>query len=145
MSRPPFTDGKYADAVGYQWQNLDACAGEKVDRRTAAYDRYMSKETTTGPKRACWNSWIAPHNFERFFLNTGDMIVKQGDPSAARLVYANARLSTTYAAWPFRHVLDERIAKADENVALFRKEQPGERTRTMMAGSAFACAACHQQ
>jgi hypothetical protein len=42
-------------------------------------------------------------------------------------------------------VLDERIAQADENVALFRREQPGERTRTLMAGSAFACAACHQQ
>jgi hypothetical protein len=83
MSRLPFTDGRYADAVGYQWQNLDARAGEKVDRRTAAYESYMAKETTTGPKRACWNSWIAPHNFEGFFLNMGDMIVKQGDPAPA--------------------------------------------------------------
>jgi hypothetical protein len=54
----------------------------------------------------------------------GDMIVKQGDPATARRVYANAKLSKTYQAWPFKKVLDDRIAQADENVALFRKEQP---------------------
>jgi hypothetical protein len=41
--------------------------------------------------------------------------------------------------------LDDRIAQADENVALFRKEQPGEKTRTMMTSSTFACMGCHQQ
>ncbi len=145
MSRLPFTDGKYADAVNYEWQNLDVCVDEKVDRRTAEYGKYMAKETTTGKKRACWNSWIAPHNFEGFFLNMGDMIVKQGDPATARRVYADARLSKTYSAWPFRHVLDDRIAQADENVALFRMERPGEKTRTMMVSSTFACTGCHQQ
>jgi uncharacterized membrane protein len=69
MSRLPHTDAKYTEAVAYQWQNLDVCAEEKVDRVTVAYDKYMVKETTTGRKRACWNSWIAPHNFEGFFLN----------------------------------------------------------------------------
>jgi uncharacterized membrane protein len=122
MSRLPFTDSKYAEAVNYQWQNLDACAEQNVDRRTVAYDRYMAKETTTGRKGACWNSWIAPHNFEGFFLNMGDMIVKQGDPATARRVYANAKLSKTYQAWPFKQVLEDRAAQADQNVALFRKE-----------------------
>jgi uncharacterized membrane protein len=145
MSRLPLTDSKYAEAVDYQWQNLDACAEEKVDRHTVQYDKYMAKETTTGRKRPCWNSWISPHNFEGFFLNMGDMIVKQGDPATARRVYANAKLSKTYQAWPFKQVLDDRIAHADENVALFRKEQPGEKTRTMMTSSTFACMGCHQQ
>ena len=36
----------------------------------------------TWPKRACWNSWIAPHNIEGFFLNVGDMLVKAGDPAS---------------------------------------------------------------
>jgi hypothetical protein len=60
-------------------------------------------------------------------------------------VYANAKLSKTYQSWPFKQVLDDRIAQADENVALFRKEQPGEKTRTMMTSSTFACMGCHQQ
>jgi hypothetical protein len=145
LSRLPVTNSKYADAVAYQWQNLDVCVEEKVDRRTVLYDKYMAKETTTGRKRPCWNSWIAPHNFEGFFLNMGDMIVKQGDPATARRVYANAKLSETYQAWPFKQALEDRIAQADENVALFRKEQPGERTRTMMISSTFACMGCHQQ
>ncbi len=101
--------------------------GEKVDRRTGDYAKYMALETTTGPKRACWNSWIAPHNFEGFFLNMGEMLVKQGDPATARPVYANARLSKTYQEWPFKSVLEDRIARAEENVALFRNPQPAEK------------------
>jgi hypothetical protein len=145
LSRLPQTDPLYAGAVGYQWQNLDVCVGEKVDRQTIKYDQYMSKETTTGEKRACWNSWIAPHNLEGFFLNMGDMLVKQGDAATARRAYANARLPKAYESWPFNQVLEERIAQADENVARFREPYSGEKVRTMMIFSAFACAACHQQ
>jgi hypothetical protein len=145
FSRLPHTEARYADAVEYQWRNLDVCAQEKVDRRTVKYDQYMSAETTEGPKRACWNSWIAPHNFEGFFLNMGDMIVKQGDPALARRAYANAKLSKTYEAWPFKSVLEERIAQAEENVARFRNPPSGEKTRTIMIMSTFACAGCHQQ
>jgi hypothetical protein len=145
LSRLPVTDSKYAEAIDYQWRNLDVCVGEKVDRRTGDYAKYMALETTTGPKRACWNSWIAPHNFEGFFLNMGDMLVKQGDPATARRVYANAKLSKTYQEWPFKSVLEDRIARAEENVALFRNPQPAEKTRTMMISSAFGCTGCHQR
>jgi hypothetical protein len=145
MSRLPFSDHLYGEGVAYQWQNLDVCVGEKVDRQTVAYDRYMAKETTTGQKRVCWNSWIAPHNFEGFFLNMGDMLVKQGDPATARRAYANAKLSKTYQSWPYRSVLEDRIGQADENVAIFRAPAPSEKTRTMMIASAFACTGCHQR
>ena len=145
LSGLPFTDPMYAEAVEYQWRNIDVCVGEKFDRRGADATKYLALETTTGPKRACWNSWIAPHNFEGFFLNLGDMLVKQGDAATARRVYAYAKLSKTYAQWPFRSVLEARIAQAEENIALFRDPKPGERTRTMMAHSAFSCMVCHQQ
>jgi len=145
LSRLPVTDSKYAEAVDYQWRNLDVCVGERVDRRAAEYAKYMVLETTTGPKRACWNSWIAPHNFEGFFLNMGDMLVKQGDPETARRVYASAKLSKTYQQWSFKSVLEDRIAQADENVAPFRNPHPAEKTRTMMIFSTFACTGCHQQ
>ena len=145
LSRQPYTDGKYADALEYQWRNLDVCFGEKVDRRSADFAKYMALETTTGPKRACWNSWIAPHNFEGFFLNMGDMLVKQGDPATARRVYANAKLSKTYQQWSFKSVLEDRIAQAEENGPLFRDPKREDKTRTMMVSSAFACSGCHQQ
>jgi hypothetical protein len=38
-----------------------------------------------------------------------------------------------------------RIAQADENVAIFRSGQLGEKSRTMMFFSTFACTGCHQQ
>ena len=145
LSRLPHTDPRYAEGVEYQWRNIDACIGEKIDRRAPDGAKYMALETTTGPKRACWNSWIAPHNFEGFLLNMGDMLVKQGDPATARRIYANARLSKTYQQWPFKTVLEERIARAEENVALFRDPRPGEKIRTIMIASAFACVGCHQK
>ena len=145
MSRLPHTDDKYKDAVDYQWETLDLCAEQPVNRKTAEYASFMSKETQKGPKRVCWNSWIAPHNFEGFFLNMGDMLVKQGNPDVARRVYADAKLSKTYETWPYRDVLEERIAQASDNVSIFRKPAPpGEKRRTMMIESAFACMACHQ-
>jgi uncharacterized membrane protein len=156
LSQLPHTDSKYAAAVAYQWQNLDVCAEDRVDRVTVAYDKYMAKETTTGRKRPCWNSSIAPHNFEGFFLNMGDMLVKQGDPETARRAYSNAKLSKTYQTWPFKNILEERIVQADENIVRFRSvvdDHPGqagrehqpERIRTMMISSTFACMGCHQR
>jgi hypothetical protein len=146
MSGLPHTDDKYKDAVGYQWETLDKCAGETVDRKTAAYAKYMPLETTHGKKRVCWNSWIAPHNFEGFFLNMGDMLVKQGDPATARNVYAQAKVGKTYASWPYRDVLERRISDAEANVPLFQKPAPkSEKANTRIMGeSAFSCMACHQ-
>jgi hypothetical protein len=144
LGRLPYTDAKFADAVEYQWRTLDLCANEKVDRHDLDYGRFMALETTQGKQRVCWNSWIAPHNFEGFFLNMGDMLVKQGDVAAARRVYAQARHSRTYDAWAFKDLLDERIRDAEANVNVFRNPARGEPRRTPMATSAFACGACHQ-
>jgi hypothetical protein len=44
--------------------------GERVNRVNPDYARYMRLQTKEGAKRVYWNSWIAPHNFEGFFLNS---------------------------------------------------------------------------
>jgi hypothetical protein len=62
------------------------------------------------------------------------------DPATARKVYANAKLSPTYAGWPYRAVLEQRMVEADANVAGFRA---GTGT-AMMGRSAYSCMACHQ-
>lgn len=144
MSRFPVDDPKFTEGLEYQWETLDRCADETVDRKTGDFSKYMSKETTSGRKRVCWNSAIAPHNFEGFFLNMGDMIVKQGNPETARHVYAQAKLSKTYAAWPYRSVLEDRITQANENVAIFRNPPKHEKVRTLMIHSAYSCMGCHQ-
>src|SRR5262249_5957637 len=149
MSGLRYDSPRYADAVEDQWKNLDVCAnGERVDRETADFSPYLKLDTKTGAKRVCWNSWIAPHNFEGFFLNMGDMIVKAGNPAVARNVYAQAKLAKEYPRWRFRDVLERRIAQADENVALFRaetKDTTGDKERRMMNSTPFACMGCHQE
>ena len=144
FSQLPATADRFKEGVDYQWETLDRCAGEKIDRSKPEYAQVMGKETTAGRNRVCWNSWIAPHNFEGYFLNMGDMLVKQGNVETARRLYELAKLSRTYDDWPYRSVLEDRIAQASENVALFRNEARGEKTRVMMIHSTFACSGCHQ-
>ena len=147
MSTQPAGSERFKQALQWQWQTLDVCVGETVDRRTADYAKYMTLETREGKKRVCWNSQIAPHNFEGFFLNMGDMLVKSGDWQTARKIYGDAKLSPTYSQWQYRDVLEERIRDAPDNVAAF--SAPVDPTyhgdQQIMVATAFACMACHRQ
>lgn len=145
LSQLPFDDPAYATAVDDQWKDLDACFGTHLDRSNPNLEPFLADETHEGPKRACWNSWIAPHNFEGFFLNMGDMVVKAGDPQTARKLYAQAKLAKGYDAWPYKDVLERRLAHADENVALFRAKPPTEGDSGPMIATPFACMGCHQK
>jgi hypothetical protein len=144
LSRLPADSPRFKEALEWQWRNLDVCVGERLDRANPDFTKYMKLETREGVKRVCWNSWIAPHNLEAFFLNMGDMLVKSGDWQTARKVYANARLTREYATWKYAGVLDARIAQAQENVASFNGAA-GAPVRPIMINSAYACSACHQQ
>ena len=144
MSRVPADSPRFQEGLEWQWRNLDACVRERLDRTNPDYAKYMRLETTEGIKRVCWNSWIAPHNFEGFFLNMGDMLVKSGDWQAAQKIYANAKHSRDYATWKFGHVLETRLAQAQENVAVFNGIQDAP-VQPMMIDSVFACTGCHQQ
>ena len=144
MSRLPPDSPRFREGLEWEWRNLDVCVQERIDRGNPDYDKYMRLETKEGPKRVCWNSWIAPHNLEGFFLNMGDMLVKAGDWQTARKIYANAKYSRQYATWPYAAVLERRIAQAEENVATFNDPQ-GAPDRAIMLNSAFACMGCHQQ
>ena len=147
LSTLPAESPRFREALEYQWRTLDECAETKVDRKQASFTAYMGKQTTEGKKRACWNSWIAPHNFEGFFLNMGDMVTKSGDWQTAQKLYANARLSPDYAQWKFRDTLEARITGAQANVSAFNKPRgqsaPGD--AVLMGNSTFSCMACHQK
>lgn len=145
VSAQPHDSSRFRDGLEAQWLNLDVCVGERIDRANPDYARYMRLETKDGPKRVCWNSWIAPHNFEGFVLNFGDMLVKAGEPDRAVIMYRNAMLTPDYARWPYKGVLEQRIAQAARNVELFRRKDPPGDGPSMMVQSAYACMACHQQ
>lgn len=138
----------FKEGLMWQWKTLDVCTDSSVDRNNPDYAPYMHLETQQGPKRACWNSWIAPHNFEGFFLNMGDMLVKQGDCKTAIIIYKNARLSKNYDSWPYREMLERRIQHARQNVKNFRKDfkesEPHSPDTTIMFNSGNGCVVCHQ-
>ena len=144
FSRLPAESPQFREGLEWQWRTLDECIEGKIDRANPDYSAYLAMETTEGKKRVCWNSWIAPHNLEGFFLNMGDMLVKSGDWQTAQKIYANARLSRTYESWDYRSVLDERIGQAQANVALFNAPD-GKLGTGVMINSAFACTGCHQE
>jgi hypothetical protein len=144
MSPQPADSPRFREALEWEWRNLDVCAGEKIDRANPNYSKYMSSETKEGQKRVCWNSWIAPHNFEGFFLNMGDMLVKSGDWQTAQKIYATAKLSREYSSWKFQAVLEDRISQAQGNVALFKAPNETQKTKIMI-NSEFSCMGCHQQ
>ncbi len=144
MSPQPADSPRFREALEWEWRNLDVCVQENIDRTNPDFSKYMSLETKQGQKRVCWNSWIAPHNFEGFFLNMGDMLVKAGDWQTAEKIYANAKLSHEYGSWKFQDVLEDRIKQAQSNIAPFK--MPNETSKTkMMINSEFSCMACHQQ
>lgn len=141
----PANSERFQRALEWQWKTLDVCVGEKFNRINPDMTPYMHLETTEGNKRVCWNGEIAPHNFEGFFLNMGDMLVKSGDWQTAQKIYANARLSSTYNDWLYKDFLEQRIVEAEQNVARLN-EAPGPTGRPehpVMFQTEFACMSCH--
>jgi hypothetical protein len=148
LSQMAHASDLFAEGLEDQWKTLELCAEQKIDRGNVDFAPYMKQATTKGPKRACWNSAIAPHNFEGFFLNMGDMLVKAGDIKTARQIYAQAKLSPTYKQWPYATLLEERIKNADKNVQPFqipRETTVPDDTPKIMFLSNVACMACHQK
>jgi hypothetical protein len=144
LSQRPSNSDQFKEGLEWQWRTLDLCVGEKIDRANPDYAKYMTLETKEGQKRVCWNSWIAPHNFEGFFLNMGDMLVKSGDWRTAQKIYANAKLAREYPIWPHRDVLEQHLQSAEANVTAFNAQTNADKP-VVMINSTIACMACHQQ
>lgn len=133
----------FQEGLAWQWKTMDLCAETKIDPNHPDFSPYMQKETQQGPKRACWNSWIAPHNFEGFFLNMGDMLVKNGDWQTAIKIYNNAKLSKQFTSWPYKNLLNERIQQAKENVSQF--QMTNHARNKILFNSGYGCVVCHQK
>lgn len=135
----------FQEGLEWQWKTMSLCAHTTINKNNPDFSPYLSRETQQGPERACWNSWIAPHNFEGFFLNMGDMLVKKGDWQTAIKIYNNAKLSKTYTAWPYRTMLERRIQNAEKNATYFQHKNGNTRDTKILFDSGNGCAACHQK
>ncbi len=142
---------QYDKGLEWQWNTLDECYCEKFDRENPSIEKYIpmeQTETNLKRKRACWNSWIAPHNVEGFYMNMGDMLVKNGDWQKAVQIYKLAKQVPQFQNWVYKEVLEKRIISAEENVAKFRQAINNNIKSTiddvMLINSSISCISCHK-
>jgi hypothetical protein len=146
----------YQQAMRFQWELLDECScreleqGKVLESPKEVFSSLMQELEASEDakvKRACWNSWIAPHNFEGFLLNFGDMLVKQGKRDEALKIYSAAKLAPSYKEWVYKDVLEKRIRDIAINEKIFNREMqlifPKNETQ-LFINSPFSCVACHQ-
>ena len=139
-ARLPRESAGFQLGIEQMWRNVDVCTGAVVDRTQPDFAVVLSRETRVGRLRACFDSWIAPFNTHGFFLHMGDMLVKDGQVATGVRVYETARRMPRYDRWPYRDVLEARIAGAADNAAGFN-DPSGPK---IMSESPFACMGCHQ-
>ena len=151
LSGLDFDSWQFEKGVDWQWKTLNECYGEKIDKQNPEISKYLgleSTETDLHKKRACWNSWIAPHNVEGFYLNMGDMLVKKGDWEKAIEIYLLAKEVPQYDNWEFKEVLERRISNASVNVNKFREEFDRSEKKSIddviLLNTSISCMSCHK-
>jgi len=152
LSQNPAESDEFKKALKWQWETLADCSCKTINKSQIDYKelvRLIVKTPDPAIRRACMNSWIAPHNVEGFFMNLGDMLVKKGDLQKGIEAYKAARLSPAYPEWPYAGELEQRIIQASANKTNFNSpinhRKPDHSTsRVMMVNSKMACMSCHQ-
>jgi hypothetical protein len=142
-------DANFHKAIEWQYQTISDCACEKVDRKSDYVSAINKIKNNKDPKiaRACWNSWIAPHNWEGFCLNFGDMLTKKGDLTEAKKIYNLARLSDNFEDWPHKDFLEKRILDIEKNAIAFNQpidELNIKSQQVVLFNSKNSCVSCHQ-
>jgi len=146
----------YKQGLRYQWHILNECSEMKLTKEkilecpnellTRLFNT-INNSTNPKIKRACGNTWIAPHNWEGFFLNLGDMLVKAGELNDAKIIYNAAKYAPSFNQWVYKNVIDKRIAEMNENKEAFNRHQNLIHLSympQMMINSEMSCMGCHE-
>lgn len=152
LSQTPVQSNQFKKALTWQWETLDDCECKTINKEHVDYAegvRLIEANKDPAVRRACMNTWIAPHNLEGFFMNLGDMLVKSGDSRKGIEAYQGAMLAPGYKDWPYSGELAKRIAGASANVSNFNKvvdhaSSGYSASQVMLVTSRIACMSCHQ-
>lgn len=145
------TDKRFQESIDLMWHNADVCACEKVDRNALDWRKYytlLEGDLTEKNKRACWNTWITPHNLEGFFIHFGDILIKSGDLEKGLMMYQNVKLVPEYENYPYKAFLEHRIKNAKQNLKRFNQSIEvayGNSNQVLMINSEISCMGCHQK
>ena len=151
LSEQPIGSERFNESVDAMWKNLAICNGETINKNpdlatmTAQNQAFLDRASQLTPRvrNVCLNTDKAPHNFEGFFLHFGDVLVKQGQVKAAKIMYAQAKLSPTYNQYPYKKLLEQHLEFADDRAKAYQNPDPSKYPE--MAGlSSVQCMICHQ-
>lgn len=140
-------------AIDWYFKSMELAYHTKIDRRDPSVAQYLhleKQERDQRLKKAVWNSEIAPHNVEGFYLNFGDFLVKNGQIEKARVIYNNAKSIPGYSKWPYRHLLEDRLKNVNKNTESFsdtidlRTMDKDEIIYKRMIFNSYNCMVCHQ-
>lgn len=137
----PPDDPDFQGAIDTLWENFAFCAGESVDPENPPIDTFLIS-TEDGPDSACRNGDRAEHNTEGTAIFFGDLFAKNGDADLARAIYTQGTQTSGYATWPFKALLDERIATVDARVAAYQDDDP-DNDPLWIGGESHQCSVCH--
>ena len=150
LGQLPATDSRFDEGVEAIWRNFEVCAKDTIGRTpsleqlSAINKKFLGqarqKQLSEPARRACTNTEIAPHNLEGFFLQWGDLLIKQGRGEIAKSVYEQAKLVDEYPNWPFKSVLENRI----RSIESLKPGMKNEQQEVAGSDSASSCTMCHQ-
>lgn len=109
--------GRSKEAIEDLWKNLDKCACEKVSRTNLDYRKYDHLREVESKMSTCWNTWIAPHNLEGFFLIFGDLMLQEKDRAGALMMFRNATYTDNFDNWGYKEKVLQRISKVENAMA----------------------------
>lgn len=143
----PHTDPLFKEAVDMQWKLMESCDTFGDLKLNLTREDYAKR--FPGPKRVCWDSWIAPHNIKGTLLHMGDILVKNGDWRGGVEIYSRIKAIQDYENWPMKDFLESRIRDAQANVEHFRVDYTDRLTETirrpaMLMHTGYFCVSCHQ-
>lgn len=143
----PHTDPRFKESVEMQWKLLDSCDSWNDLKLNLSREEYAKR--FPGPKRVCWDNWIAPHNMKGTLLHMGDILVKDGDWQKGVEIYQRIKGIPDYENWPLKDFLEERIRDAQANVENFRVDYSKRLTErvtrpAMLVDTGYICVSCHQ-
>jgi hypothetical protein len=127
---------------------LDICYGRYVDRENPDIRSFIgeSAKIDTPYHYYCRNTFMTPHTMEGWLLTLGDVLVKAGRLKAAAVMYENVRASPGFAKWPFKFMVDDRLANLEKysrefNLPIDMLSAPDH--ATMAATGQYSCSLCH--
>lgn len=137
----PRDSPEFARAVEAGWNSIDVCLEAPINRANPDVGPYLDQATLEGPRSVCWNGAAAPHNEEGYWLVMGDLFTRAGDAALARRMYDNARARDSYAGWPFKGLLEDRLNRLDERMAAFTDDDAANDPELLSSNS--GCVLCH--